>query len=98
MDANGPRGRTGPPATGGRTGPPATGGRTGPPATGGRTGPPATGERLAWADAPAWLRAEVAARLGGEVVEAVTQPSGFSPGLAVRLRLADGRRAFVKAV
>jgi len=32
------------------------------------------------------------------VVEAVTQPGGFSPGLAVRLRLADGRRAFVKAV
>jgi aminoglycoside phosphotransferase (APT) family kinase protein len=64
----------------------------------GRTGPPATGERLAWADAPAWLRAEVAARLGGEVAEAVTQPGGFSPGLAARLRLADGRRAFVKAV
>jgi aminoglycoside phosphotransferase (APT) family kinase protein len=64
----------------------------------GRTGPPATGERLAWAGVPAWLRAEVAARLGGEVVEAVTQPGGFSPGLAARLRLADGRRAFVKAV
>jgi aminoglycoside phosphotransferase (APT) family kinase protein len=64
----------------------------------GRAGPPASGQRLAWADAPAWLRAEVAARLGGEVVEAATQPTGFSPGLAVRLRLADGRRAFVKAV
>jgi hypothetical protein len=60
----------------------------------GRTGPPASGQRLAWADAPAWLRAEVAARLGGEVVAAATQPTGFSPGLAVRLRLADGRRAF----
>jgi len=60
--------------------------------------PPATGRRLAWADAPAWLRDEVAARLGGPVVEAVTQPGGFSPGLAVRLRLAGGRRAFVKAV
>jgi aminoglycoside phosphotransferase (APT) family kinase protein len=60
--------------------------------------PPATGERLAWADAPAWLRVEVEARLGGRVVQAVTQPSGFSPGLAARLRLADGRRAFVKAV
>jgi aminoglycoside phosphotransferase (APT) family kinase protein len=61
-------------------------------------GPAATGRRLAWADAPAWLRGEVEERLGGPVVEAVTQPSGFSPGLAVRLRLADGRRAFVKAV
>jgi aminoglycoside phosphotransferase (APT) family kinase protein len=64
----------------------------------GRNVPPATGERLGWADAPAWLRAEVEARLGGPVVEAVTQPTGFSPGLAARLRLADGRRAFVKAV
>jgi aminoglycoside phosphotransferase (APT) family kinase protein len=63
-----------------------------------RAGPPATGERLDWAAAPAWLRGEVEARLGGPVVEAVTQPGGFSPGAAARLRLADGRRAFVKAV
>ena len=62
------------------------------------TGPAATGERIGWADAPAWLREEVATRLGGEVAAAVTQPTGFSPGLAVRLRLVDGRRAFVKAV
>jgi aminoglycoside phosphotransferase (APT) family kinase protein len=62
------------------------------------TGPPATGQRLDWADAPAWLRAEVETRLGGRVAEAVTQATGFSPGLAARLRLADGRRAFVKAV
>jgi aminoglycoside phosphotransferase (APT) family kinase protein len=65
---------------------------------GGSTGPPATGLRLAWGDAPAWLRAEVEDRLGGRVVEAITQPGGFSPGVAARLRLADGRRAFVKAV
>jgi aminoglycoside phosphotransferase (APT) family kinase protein len=32
------------------------------------------------------------------VVEAATQPGGFSPGLATRLRLEDGRRVFVKAV
>jgi hypothetical protein len=31
------------------------------------------------------------------VVQAATQPGGFSPGLAARLRLADGRRVFVKA-
>jgi aminoglycoside phosphotransferase (APT) family kinase protein len=61
-------------------------------------GPPATGERLDWTDAPAWLREEVEARLGGRVAEAVTQPAGFSPGIAARLRLDDGRRAFVKAV
>jgi len=28
----------------------------------------------------------------------VTQPGGFSPGLAARLRTTDGRRVFVKAV
>jgi aminoglycoside phosphotransferase (APT) family kinase protein len=65
---------------------------------GGPAGPPATGQRLDWADAPAWLRAAVEGRLGARVVEAVTQATGFSPGLATRLRLADGRRAFVKAV
>lgn len=32
------------------------------------------------------------------MVEAVTQPQGFSPGLAARLRLTDGRRVFLKAV
>jgi len=31
-------------------------------------------------------------------VEATTQAGGFSPGLAARLRLADGRRVFIKAV
>ncbi|MGW5104825.1 phosphotransferase family protein [Streptomyces sp. NPDC004100] len=30
--------------------------------------------------------------------EAVTQAGGFSPGVAARVRLADGRRVFVKAV
>jgi aminoglycoside phosphotransferase (APT) family kinase protein len=64
----------------------------------GPTGPPAAGRRLEWAAAPGWLRGEVEARLGGRVVEAATQPGGFSPGIATRLRLADGRRAFVKAV
>jgi aminoglycoside phosphotransferase (APT) family kinase protein len=37
-------------------------------------------------------------RLGSTVVEAATQPGGFSPGLASRLLLADGRRVFLKAV
>jgi hypothetical protein len=36
--------------------------------------------------------------MGARVVEAVTQPQGFSPGVAARLRLGDGRRVFVKAV
>jgi aminoglycoside phosphotransferase (APT) family kinase protein len=47
---------------------------------------------------PDWLRSAIADRLGSSVVEAVTQPGGFSPGLAARLRLGDGRRVFVKAV
>ena len=36
--------------------------------------------------------------MGARVVEAVTQPTGFSPGLAARLHLEDGRRVFLKAV
>lgn len=36
--------------------------------------------------------------LGAPVVAADTQPAGFSPGVAARVRLGDGRRAFVKAV
>jgi aminoglycoside phosphotransferase (APT) family kinase protein len=44
------------------------------------------------------VRAAFERRLGARVVEAVTQPSGFSPGLAARMRLEDGRRAFLKAV
>ncbi|GAA0227369.1 hypothetical protein GCM10009527_024660 [Actinomadura nitritigenes] len=62
------------------------------------TPPPATGRRLPWEAIPAALRADVEKHLGGGVVEAATQPGGFSPGVAARLRLADGRRAFVKAV
>ncbi|SFF31422.1 Phosphotransferase enzyme family protein [Actinacidiphila alni] len=58
----------------------------------------AAGVRAAWGDVPEGLRREVETYLGGTVVEARTQRGGFSPGVAARLRLADGRRAFVKAV
>jgi aminoglycoside phosphotransferase (APT) family kinase protein len=37
-------------------------------------------------------------KLGAPVVEAVSQAGGFSPGAAARLRLADGRRVFAKAL
>lgn len=47
---------------------------------------------------PAPLREAVEHRLGGRVLKAVTQPGGFSPGVAARLVLHDGSRAFVKAV
>lgn len=35
--------------------------------------------------------------LGDRVIEAVSQPGGYSPGTADRVRTASGRRAFVKA-
>jgi hypothetical protein len=60
--------------------------------------PPAVGVRLPWSAVPVDLRDAVEERLGGRVVEAVTQPGGFSPGVAARLRLSEGNRAFVKAV
>ncbi|GAA0374710.1 hypothetical protein GCM10009530_26540 [Microbispora corallina] len=64
----------------------------------GVTAPPAAGVRLAWAALPAGTREEVERHLGDRVAEAVSQPGGFSPGVAARLRLAGGGRAFVKAV
>ncbi len=56
------------------------------------------GRRLAWQDLPVDLRSWVAEVLGGQVVEATTQPGGFSPGTADRVVTAAGARAFVKAV
>jgi aminoglycoside phosphotransferase (APT) family kinase protein len=58
----------------------------------------ATGVRIGWLDLPSGVRDAVEAILGGTVVEAVSQTGGFSPGTADRVRTADGRRAFVKAV
>ncbi len=60
--------------------------------------PPAAGVRVHWEGLPASVRQAIEERLGGKVVEAITQPGGFSPGVAARLRLDDGRRVFVKAV
>jgi Phosphotransferase enzyme family len=62
------------------------------------TPPPASNARIPWSDLPSRVRAEVERRLGSPVVAARTQPGGFSPGVAARLVLADGGRAFVKAV
>ena len=44
------------------------------------------------------MRRDLETRLGSRVVEAKTQRGGFSPGVAARLLLADGTRAFIKAV
>ncbi|MEV0324326.1 aminoglycoside phosphotransferase family protein [Streptomyces sp. NPDC050658] len=60
--------------------------------------PPATGLRTPWHHLPANVRGALEELLGAAVTEAVTQSGGFSPGVAARLRLTDGRRVFVKAV
>jgi aminoglycoside phosphotransferase (APT) family kinase protein len=60
--------------------------------------PPAQGARIPWEAVPESVRQAVESGLGSRVEEATTQPGGFSPGVAARLRLEDGRRAFVKAV
>ncbi|MFL6117490.1 MAG: phosphotransferase [Catenulispora sp.] len=61
--------------------------------------PAAQGARAPWTAIPPRLRERVAAIAGGgEVVQTVSQPGGFSPGPAVRLRTSTGHRAFVKAV
>ncbi len=54
--------------------------------------------RTTWAQLPPEVRAGVERLLGEPVVEAVSQPGGYSPGSADRVLLASGRRAFVKAV
>jgi hypothetical protein len=56
------------------------------------------GTRVEWAAVPEPVRRSIELRLGSPVSEAASQVSGFSPGLAARLRLADGRRVFVKAI
>jgi aminoglycoside phosphotransferase (APT) family kinase protein len=58
----------------------------------------AAGVRIVWADLPSGVRRAVEEIIGDAVVEAVSQPGGFSPGTADRVRTANGRRAFVKAV
>lgn len=58
----------------------------------------ATAKRPSWAALPSSVRALVEARFGQPVLGAVSQGGGFTNGFASRLRLADGSRAFVKAV
>jgi len=56
------------------------------------------GYRLSWEQVPSYVRRAVEATLGDAVVDAHTQDGGFSPGAAARVRLANGGRAFVKAL
>jgi Phosphotransferase enzyme family len=60
--------------------------------------PAAEGFRLGWDALPASVLSSLQDGFGARVVEATSQPGGFSPGIAARVRLSDGRRAFVKAI
>ncbi|MET9263704.1 phosphotransferase [Amycolatopsis sp. NPDC004079] len=55
-------------------------------------------QRLAWDDLPQSVRSAARDALGSHVVGEIGQTGGFSPGLASRLRLADGRWVFAKAI
>jgi aminoglycoside phosphotransferase (APT) family kinase protein len=54
--------------------------------------------RLSWQQVPDHIRRAVERSLGAAVVEARTQEGGYSPGAAVRVRLGNGGKAFVKAL
>lgn len=56
-----------------------------------------TAVRLGWKFLPPDVRALVESRLGGPVVDAASQDSGFTPGFASVLTTTAGTRAFVKA-
>lgn len=58
---------------------------------------PVATTKQGWAALPAGIRDAVVAHAGAEVADAVTRQGGFTPGVAARLRFADGGRAFVKA-
>lgn len=57
----------------------------------------ATALRPSWDELPDPLREGLVTRLG-PIVRAETQTGGFTPGLAVRLRLASGQRVFAKGI
>lgn len=58
----------------------------------------ATVPRLGWDELPDHLRSAFTDHMGAHVVGEDRQSGGFSPGLASRLVLDGGRRAFVKAI
>ena len=52
---------------------------------------------LSWPDVPGTVRRAITDSVGAPIVSAQSPPGGFTPGVAARLVLADGRRCFVKA-
>jgi aminoglycoside phosphotransferase (APT) family kinase protein len=57
----------------------------------------ATARRPQWADLSVSARDAIAGRLSSDVVRTSSTGTGFTPGFASRLDLADGKRVFVKA-
>jgi hypothetical protein len=57
----------------------------------------ATAIRPTWSELPAEAQALVETHCGAAVIAAESMGAGFTPGFASRLRLANGRRVFVKA-
>jgi aminoglycoside phosphotransferase (APT) family kinase protein len=57
-----------------------------------------SGQRLDWRDLPRAVRARIAELAGAQVTAETSATTGFSPGFAAVLELADGRGVFVKAV
>ena len=55
-------------------------------------------DRMPWPSLPAAVRSGIGSALGSQVVSHAGRQGGFSPGVAAGLVLADGRKAFVKAV
>ena len=56
-----------------------------------------TARRRSWEQLPVAVRAQVEAAAGSSVIRTWSAGTGFTPGFASRVRLADGRDLFVKA-
>ncbi len=54
--------------------------------------------RVDWSELTTEFQAAIEAELGASVVEWSSQEEGFSPGLAARCVLSDGRKRFIKAL
>lgn len=63
-----------------------------------RQTPSDRGVRYHWPDMPRRVRSEVEGWLGSIVIRDITQPTGFSPGIAAVLTMDDDRQVFIKAV
>lgn len=54
--------------------------------------------KIDWQGAPSHVRSAVESLVGASVIDAVTMPGGFNPGVAALLTFDSGATAFVKAV